>query len=423
MNPLDRWLSFRLGSVPTPEKFSDWRDKAVRAVVSHAASHSPFYAEKFHDISLDAEKLDMGILPRTSQDELRTDADRFLCGSRDDVARIVTLNSSGTTGNPKRVFQSADDLEHTVSFFEYGMQLMVAAGDVVLILLPGGSRGGVGDLLVSALNRFGADGIVHGPVDDAEKTIELMQREHVTGLVGSPAHCNLLAVNWEAERLPKGQVKSALLCWDAVPEAVKNNVRNAFGCRTYCHWGMVETGLGGAVSCDEGTSMHLREADLYVEVADSDDGSPVPDGTAGEILVTTLSRRVMPLIRYQTGDLGVIDSSLCVCGTPLRRLRLVGERIISRSGGIPFGALNEMLYATKGVGDFLLSQNHDSGVFTLQVSVLKSLQEHACNILERYDFDSIVGASVRVETISGNQPAEPGLRKRSLRRETVKEGT
>jgi len=73
---------------------------------------------------------------RVCHNELRSYGQNMLCVSQDEVARIITMHSSGTTGPPKRLYFTGDDLERTIDFFHHGMKTLVKPGQKVLILLP-----------------------------------------------------------------------------------------------------------------------------------------------------------------------------------------------------------------------------------------------------------------------------------------------
>ena len=92
------------------------------------------------------------------------------------------------------------------------------------------------------------------------------------------------------------------------------------------HYGMTETGLGGAVSCSSHAGYHIREADLYFEIIDPETGQRQPDGKRGEIVFTTLNRRGMPLIRYRSGDISQILVQKCPCGSIIRRFGNIEDR-------------------------------------------------------------------------------------------------
>ena len=89
-------------------------------------------------------------------------------------------------------------------------------------------------------------------------------------------------------------------------------------------------GLGGGVECAAHAGLHLREADLLFEVVDPLTGAPLPVGSEGEIVFTTLTREAMPLIRYRTGDSGSFIAEPCPCGSALRLLATVRERLRRR---------------------------------------------------------------------------------------------
>ena len=90
----------------------------------------------------------------------------MLCTSLGEIERVVTLQTSGTTGEAKRLFFTAEDLELTVDFFQHGMATMVEPGATVIIFLPGELPDSVGDLLARALTRLGVKPVVWGPVRD-----------------------------------------------------------------------------------------------------------------------------------------------------------------------------------------------------------------------------------------------------------------
>jgi acyl-CoA synthetase (AMP-forming)/AMP-acid ligase II len=165
--------------------------------------------------------------------------------------------------------------------------------------MPGGLPGSVGDLLVEGLARMGAIGIVHGPVQDSEDAIDEILAHRVECLVGIPVQVLSLVRHPKRARIPRGFIRSVLLSTDYVPASIVADIEQTWGCRVYQHYGMTEMGYGGGVECDAHDGYHLREADLFVEIADPATGRPLPDGICGEVVVTTFTRRAMPLVRFQ----------------------------------------------------------------------------------------------------------------------------
>jgi len=215
---------------------------------------------------------------------------------------------------------------------------------------------------------------VYGPVDSEDKVLRLMREQKINLLVGAPVHLHRLA-RWDEtfNLLPKGQVRSLLTSTDTLPEIIRANLTRLWGCEVFDHWGMTETGLGGGVECEAHHGFHLREADLYLEIIDPVTQKVLPHGETGEVVVTTLTRKAMPFIRYRTGDLGRLISGECDCGSFIRRLAGVTGRI---GAGIPLENglltqidLDEILFALPGVLDFSASFGRHDGMATLVVKV------------------------------------------------------
>ncbi|BCS88052.1 DVU_1553 family AMP-dependent CoA ligase [Pseudodesulfovibrio sediminis] len=427
---LDTCLMRRMGlpegsTPPSFEAVRGWQARTLRDLVAHAQQRSPFYARHFDGVEADQIKNldDFSRLPMLTADDVRRKPEDMLCVSQDEITRIVTLQSSGTTGEPKRIFYTSEDLEATVDYFHWGMSHLVGPGETAFVLMPGERPGGVGQLLMQALERAGARAVAHGVMEDSEAALDHLLQENGTCIVGPASHVNMLACAWQRRGLPKGRIKSVLLCWDATPDAVVRRVTDALGCRTYRHWGMIETGLGGAVECAPGAGMHLRETDVYLEIIDPKTGTPMPDGEFGEMVVSTPLKRGMPLIRYRTGDLGRILRGHCPCGTPLRRLDAticrIGGGTPLHTGTLELGELNEALFALPEVEDFVAS--YGDGLLRLEICSPET--DSAKNVMKTLATIPVVrlntnATQLNMEIVIRNtsEPAIHGLAKRQIMR-------
>ncbi len=101
---------------------------------------------------------------------------------------------------------------------------------------------------------------------------------------------------------------------------VKRRIEEAWGARTFDHAGATEVGAWGFDCQAEDGGIHLNELDFYFEVVDPDTGEAVADGERGELVITTLGRDAMPVVRYRTGDLAIRDAEPCACGRTLSRI-------------------------------------------------------------------------------------------------------
>ncbi|MFV0422615.1 DVU_1553 family AMP-dependent CoA ligase [Oleidesulfovibrio sp.] len=392
----------------TPQHIATWQFEQLRRIVATARKHSSYYRHSLRKVEPDMlqARENLPLLPFTEPHALRNDPMSLLCTSQDEVARVVTLSTSGTSGNPKRLFFSQTDLDATVEFFTWGMQSVGNAGDTVMALLPDERPSSVGRLLATALENARmrpVSGILtHGGAALARQAYA----EGVRVIVGSPAHVRHLAMAWLAAELPKDAIHTVLLCWDTVPETVAGLIRHAFGCRVLTHWGMTETGLGGALSCgDEG--MHLREADLLAEIIDPQTGTPLPDGNEGELVITTLRRTAMPLIRYRTGDLATILPDACSCGSPLRRIRS-GKGRIHGAKQLPSGELlypadlDNILLPLPHLYDYTARWNPQLGA-PLHISLWPDPQRPADSLMLEKQAASALAASPLLEPLAKAQ--------------------
>jgi phenylacetate-coenzyme A ligase PaaK-like adenylate-forming protein len=375
ITPLEGWISRRIGTNGaglSRERIEACQLEKLRETIGWAKARSPFYRE--HLAGLAQEDLTgleaLRRFPFTTAEDIRRQPLRFLCVSQSEVSRVVTLQTSGTTGEPKRVFFTIDDQERTIDFFHHGMSTLAGPGDRVLILLPGTIPGSVGDLLVKGLERLGAVGIPHGLVCDASRTLDVMEKERIDTLVGVPAQVLGLARSSGGRAAPG----SVLLSADNVPDAVSNELRRIWGCEVFTHYGMTEMGFGGGVECEARNGYHFREADLYIEIVDPETGRSVSQGDPGEVVFTTLTRKGMPLIRYRTGDVSRFVPGPCPCGTVLKTLARVKSRLrsirpIAQFGELSITDLDEAIFPVERVLDFSASLTREQGLDRLRIEV------------------------------------------------------
>lgn len=333
--PIESWTLKKMGvdgDDLSTEKIRQYQLRKLREIIRSAHLYSPFYRTLFQGLG----QREIGCLaelsnyPFTTDQDIKKNALQFLCVSQNEISRVVSLASSGTTGEVKRLYFTPFDQELTIDFFQQGMSTLVENGDRVLLLLPGERTGSVGDLLVTALTRLGAVPIPHGIVTNIGTTLKVMAKEKVDSLVGIPAQ--VLALGRYADGVIKKsfRLKSILLSTDYVSQAIVRELRRIFSCEVFEHYGMTEMGLGGGIDCAAHEGYHLREADLYFEIVDPLTGAVLPEGQEGEVVFTTLTRQAMPLIRYRTGDISRFLPKQCCCGTVLKRLERIARRKDSR---------------------------------------------------------------------------------------------
>lgn len=377
LTPLQPWIENKIDH----SDLEAYQLRMLNETLRLVKNNGRFYRHNPIDLPRDLGHLsELTRWPFTTAEDLRADPFAFVCVSQDDIQRVVTLDdanfplttltTSGTTGQPKRLYFTHDDQNLTIDFFHIGMSTFTAPGDRVLILLPGDTPGSVGDLLATGLQRLGTVPIKHGPVRDAAATLEVMRREKINVIVGVPTHVLELAYAANALRT---RLKAVLLSTDHVSNAIKHAIETAFACTVYNHYGMTEMGLGGGVDCEARRGYHLREADLLFEIIDPVSGERVPDSEYGEVVFTTLTRRGMPLIRYRTGDVSRFLTDVCRCGTRLRTMERITHRLAGRvrigEQTLTMADLDEAVFAIEGVLNFTATLTRENGHDCLHLEV------------------------------------------------------
>jgi len=385
--PLEAWIQAKVSEDRfeplTREKIESYQLQKLKETIAWAKQRSKFYRNILTDIEPeDIRSLkEMRMLPFTDSADVREKGWQFLCVPQDLIHRIVTLQTSGTTGEKKRIYFTEEDQERTIDFFHHGMTSLAQSGDRILILMPGERPGSVGDLLKKGVERFGAYGIIYGAVKDPKKVWDVLEKESIDIIVGIPQQVFAVAkYGIPIEKNSTVKIKSVLLSADYVPDAIINELKEKWNCKVFEHYGMTEMGLGGGVSCEAFQGYHLREADLYFEVINPDTGEVLEDGQYGEIVFTTLTRKGMPLIRYRTGDWGRFLPDSCSCGTILKRLDKIHYRIdnsvsLADAEKLTISELDEILFAIEGILDFDIVLTNEMDRECLTVWIYPFLRE------------------------------------------------
>ncbi len=297
------------------------------------AARSPHYGKS----SAIKRLLDSGIrsieeirnLPFTTKDDLRQDFPwGFLSADKKEVVRLHS--SSGTTGNPTVVYHNRHDLD---SWANLMARSLYAAGvretDVFQNICGYGLfTGGLG--FQYGIEKLGCLSIPAG-AGNSPRQIKLMRDFGTTVAHAIPSYLGRLFDVFREEGLdPRQDTQLHTLVIGAEPhtEEHRRRIEDMFGVRVFNSFGLSEmNGPGVAFECTEQNGLHVWEDAFVVEIIDPETLEPVPDGEIGELVMTTLDRQAMPVIRFRTRDLTRILPGPCPCGRTHRRL----DRISGRS--------------------------------------------------------------------------------------------
>ena len=268
-------------------------------------------------------------LPFTTKEDLRSDYPwGFLAADKRDVVRLHS--SSGTTGNPAVVYHSRHDLD---SWANLMARSMIAAGvrdsDVFQNICGYGLfTGGLG--FQYGAEKLGCLSIPAG-AGNSLRQIKLMRDFGTSVAHAIPSYLGRLFDVFQEEGLdPRCDTRLHTLVIGAEPhtEDHRRRIEEMFGVKAYNSFGLSEmNGPGVAFECTEQNGLHIWEDAYIVEIIDPITLQPVADGETGELVMTTLDRQAMPVIRYRTRDLTRFLPGHCPCGRSHRRL----DRISGRS--------------------------------------------------------------------------------------------
>lgn len=384
------------------DELQKWQLEALNQLLSYASARSRFYRD-YPKALTDLDQL--STLPLMNERTLAEAGQSMVCVSQSQIERVVTMETSGTAGKAKRLYYTADDLERTVDFFAKGLREVVAPGQRMLLLLPSQRPDGVGDLILRGLDRLGARGI-NAPAAGSFAQYSALLAQGVEAVVGMPGQILALARFMRAQGAdakPKGVLVSA----DWLSSWAREALESLWGAVLVEHYGSTECALGGALQCQTRGGRHIRESDLLCEIIHPATGQPVPDGVWGELVITTLRREAMPLIRYRTGDWTRIMPDNCPCGSSLRMLDEV--RRIKMHPLWPI--LDEVLWPVEAVVDFALRRSTKGPL--LQILAAEPLSEETVRKSLR-PYPQAAKLVVRVSVLQSEQAVPLNWGKRCL---------
>jgi len=412
VTPLEDWIMEKSGiNKREPEMLEKYQINKIKETLSYAKKNSRFYREKLSSINEDQINTlgDFSCIPFTFPHDIAHNPFDFLCVPYKEVKRIITITSSGTTGEEKRIFFTEADLDATVDFFKYGFKPMLSKQDRVLVLFPGNSYGSVGDVIKKSLNAIEVESFVPGVMVDPDATASFILDNLINAIVAIPMQ--VLYLSRVHRELFKHNIDRVLLSADYVPEVLIRELSTEYGCKVFTHYGSSEMGYGGGVECEALNGYHLREADIYFEIIDPETGKPVEDGQYGEIVFTTLTRQAMPLIRYRTGDIASLSSAPCECGTFLRTMTRALGRIDNRvkireHGFIYLREMDEIIFQFKEVLDYKACITDPNLLKIEIVSKHQSTQAEVYQSIKRLLHDKL-GYQISL-TVTANPDSRPG---------------
>jgi phenylacetate-CoA ligase len=296
----------------------------IKKITQYAYDNVTFYRTKLDKAGIKPDKInsfeDFHKIPFTTKIDFRDNYPfgLFACPNSQ-ITRIHA--SSGTTGKMTVVGYTRKDLD---TWSELVARLGTSAGvtyeDIVQICFGYGLfTGGFG--LHYGMEKIGAM-VVPASVGNTERQLMLMKDFKVTTLVCTPSYALYLGEVIQEKNL-RDQINLRLGLFGAEPwtNGMREKIESLLGISATDNYGLSEImGPGISYECFEKKGMHIAEDHFYAEIIDSNTGELLEDGQPGELVLTTLTKEALPILRYRTKDITSIIPQPCSCGRTHRRM-------------------------------------------------------------------------------------------------------
>ena len=361
------------------DKLKQVQLQRLQATVSLAYEKVPLFRSRMDEKKLkpsDIKSLkDITLIPFSMKKDLRDTYPYGLFAT--DMKQVVRLHaSSGTTGKPIVVGYTQEDMDVWAQVIKRGLLATGYTSDDIVQNFYGYGlfTGGLG--VHGGLEALGATVI---PVSggNTERQIMIMKDFEVTAIAGTPSY--FIRIIDVAEKmgidLKTLKIKRGLFGGEPWSDGMRDYIEERTGIKAYDIYGLSEIiGPGVGCECECQNGIHIYEDHFYPEIIDPETLEPLPDGQEGELVISTLSKQAMPILRYRTRDITSIEATPCPCGRTIRRIKRIGRRsddmfIIRGVNVFPSQIETALLRAEKALPHYQIVLDRKNHLDTVEVKV------------------------------------------------------
>jgi phenylacetate-CoA ligase len=394
--------------------------KRLQAVVARAWHQVELFRSRMDERGLAPQDIrsldDIGKLPFTVKSDLRDTYPFGLFASpMKDIVRLHV--SSGTTGKPIVVAYTKEDVDVWTSVMVRCMAgCGLHHGDIIQVAYGYGLfTGGLGA-------HYGAEAlgatVVPASTGNADRQIMLMKDFGVTAICCTPTYFLHLIdraaeLGVEMKELP---LRAGIFGAEPWTDSMRRHIESMSRIEAFDIYGLSEIiGPGVGCECRRHQGLHIFEDHFYPEIVDPATGAPLADGNEGELVLTTLSKQAMPMVRYRTRDITSILPGRCECGRTLRRIGRIGRRsddmliirgvnifpsqveaaLLDIEGTLPHYQI--VLTREYGLDEMEVQVEVTPQMFTDKIGALQGLHDRLQGAL-----DHVLGIRVRVALVEAN---------------------
>lgn len=393
----------------------------LKQTISHAYNNVKFFRDRMNNAGLTPDSVqtldDLAKLPFMKKVDLR---DTYPFGlfavPKSEIVRIHA--SSGTTGKPIVVAYTVEDLEVWKEVIRRSMNCCgLSREDIVQISYGYGLfTGGLGA-------HYGAESlgamVVPAGGGNTKRQVMLIHDFGVNAICCTPSYFVHMIEVAEAENVPLNKEPLRVGIFGAEPwtQGMRQYIEEKANIEAFDIYGLSEIiGPGVAIECNQHNGLHIFEDHFYPEIIDPDTGKVLPDGEFGELVLTTLNKMAMPMIRYRTRDLTRIIAEPCACGRTLRRIDRIGARsddmvIIRGVNVFPSqieSALLSVAQTTPNYNIILYTENNVDNI-EVDIELRPEMMSDKINAMEELRrrisaaIESVIGLRVKVKLVPPNE--------------------
>jgi len=390
-----QWLS--------AEQLQSLQLESLKHFLIDVEQHVPYYQALFKHIQFNPETIksldDLKRLPLTGKPFIREHSEQLKADNAKDLAKF---NTGGSTGEPLIFYIGNKRVSHDVAAkWRATRWWNVDIGDVEAVIWGSPIELGGQDKIKLIRDKLLRTHLIpafemsSSKVDGFIKTIQSLKPKMLFGYPSALAHIASHAEK-TAQVVNDLGIKVAFVTSERLYDYQRSKIEQIFSCPVANGYGGRDAGFI-AHECPS-KNMHITAEDIIVEIVDND-GKVLPNGEAGEIVVTHLATRDFPFIRYRTGDVGVLSDESCGCGRGLPLLKEIQGRttdfIIAQDGTVLHGlALIYVLRDIEGIDSFKITQY---SLDETTVQIVKNQQYNQQNKIKiQTEFKQRLGQSVAI---------------------------
>ena len=392
----------------------------LQRIVRHTYDHVELFRSRMAERGVTPDDVrtlaDLKLLPFTKKTDLRDTYPFGLFALP--MSEIVRLHaSSGTTGKPIVVAYNRHDLEVWMEVMKRSFACCgLCSSDLIQVAYGYGLfTGGLGA-------HYGAEAlgatVVPASGGNSKRQVMLMRDFGVNAICCTPSYFLHLIEEGRNNGIDLRELPLRVGVFGAEPwtQGMRERIESGAGIQAFDIYGLSEIiGPGVAIECPEHNGLHIFEDHFYPEIIDPDTCEVLPDGEFGELVITTLDKFAMPMIRYRTRDLTRIISEPCACGRTIRRIDRIASRsddmfiirgvnvfpsqiesaLLSVDGTEPH--YNIILYTENGMDNIEVDVEINAALFSDQVKSMERLQARITAAIE-----SLIGLRVKVKLVAPN---------------------